>query len=48
MSTVLYNVIKRPEAAGASSLAVAPSIAALPPRAPGEPPTLTFGLAASF
>jgi hypothetical protein len=46
VSTVLYNSIKEP--AGAAGLTVTPTIAALPPRAPGEAPTLTFGLAASF
>jgi hypothetical protein len=46
VSTVLYNSIKEP--AGAAGLTVTPTIAALPPRAPGEAPLLTFGLEASF
>lgn len=48
VSTVLYNVIKRPAPPEVGDLTVAPTIAALPPRAPGEAPTLTFGLAAAF
>jgi hypothetical protein len=48
MSTVVYNAVKEPEAPDVGGLTVAPTIAALPPRAPGEPPTLTYGLSASF
>jgi hypothetical protein len=47
-SAWLYNAAKKAAAPGAGGPTVAPTIAALPPRAPGEAPTLTFGLAASF
>jgi len=49
VSTVLYNAVKEPSAAGGGGrVEVAPRIAALPPRAPGEAPTWTFGLTAAF
>jgi hypothetical protein len=46
-SAWLYTVAKEP-AAESSALTVTPTIAALPPRARGEAPILTFGLAAAF
>jgi hypothetical protein len=48
VSTVLYNGVKKSATRRAGGLTIGPTIAALPPRAPGEAPTLTLGLAASF
>ncbi len=48
LATVGYNVVKEPAAGEKSSLTITPTVAALPPRAPGEPPTVTFGVAAAF
>jgi hypothetical protein len=48
VSTVLYNVIKKPEESDTGGLTVTPTVAALPPCSPGEAPTLTFGVTAAF
>ena len=48
LSTVIYNAVKTPAAPDVGGITVAPTIAALPPRAPGEAPTLTLGLTAAF
>lgn len=48
LSATLYNALKKPTEPDLGGLTVTPTIAALPPRTPGEAPTLTFGLAASF